>query len=168
MRSTTSAVVVSAAIALLTARAALPCSCVELGSGEPDARLDLRVADAVFAGRVVDLQDITLPARPGWPAKSQRVVTIVVMHASQSWKGIDNGQVILFTGNGRGGPDCSFNFEIGKVYLVYAGRGTPFVPNELNASKCSHTKLTSEAARDLKQLGRPALRFNQFGESTSR
>ena len=115
---------------------------------------------AVFSGRVVALLDWPV-ARPDSTFQgSQRhdaelaylkkavkrlQVTIEVLEV---WKGDIVARTEVYTANQC--CVCGFPFELGKEYLIYAGRASS---GHLGVSLCSRTRELSKAADDVAALG---------------
>jgi len=142
-----------AAIALLSAIivglsiGSSACSCAP----PPAANVALNEADAVFAGRVIELRLVPQFGRD--PASSFLVEDLEVTIAVHSlWKGEVGETQRLFTTFTC--CVCGFHFEIGEEYLVYATD----VDGMLRTSMCTRTTLLSAASEDLVILGdlRPA------------
>lgn len=97
----------------------------------------LNMSDAVFAGKIIDLDPITFSV-------------------SSVWKGAEYETIILLSD----ATTCGFNFAENKEYLVYAhkpGRSrvsNPLITGEkLTTNICTRTKLLADANEDLQELG---------------
>jgi hypothetical protein len=98
-------------------------------------------SQTVFAGNVVEiLRD---------PESS---VVVVKFRVESSWKGRLPKKVSVSTGQGHG--DCGYQFEVGQSYLVYAYGSDE---NSLSTNICQRTAPLSEAAADIKLLGKRKL-----------
>ena len=137
-------------------RSVIPCAlCRCVPSGSPAK--ELAHATAVFSGRVdaITRDDSIPPLDTAWSVAQQnawfvrlfeqRQVRISVLRV---WKGQVSETITLVTGGG--GPDCSYEFEIGAAYLVYA---YPSRRAGLSATSCSRTRLLSKAEEDMRELG---------------
>lgn len=120
-------------LVLLVADPAHACSCVPI-----DPRQAFERADAVFEGRVLEIERATDPTSP------IRVTLAVVQH----WKGIDTERAVLETSAG-GTAACGVPFEVHTSWLVYAAREG----GALTASLCSRTSRIEDAREDLAALG---------------
>ena len=118
---------------LAAADAALACSCAPA----PPPQEALQQAAAVFTGTVVGVD-------------TAGVTNTVRLRVERSWKGAKCGEVTVVTS--ADSAACGYDFQVGQSYLVYAERQK----GKLNASLCSRTSLTSQAAEDLAALGEPA------------
>jgi hypothetical protein len=96
-------------------------------------------AEAVFVGTVTESHRELIAGGFEWRVK---------LSVEQSWKGADEDEVIIYVGKNE---DCTFSFEAGKKYLVYAwrqeGRG------RLMTNTCSRTRLAEAGSEDLQKLG---------------
>ena len=104
---------------------------------ETDVGTAFERADAVFEGRVLDVQAGADPSTP----------THVTLEVVQQWKGVDRERVELETP--ASSASCGVAFEVGTSWLVYAER----VDGALHAGLCSRTKRIEEAQEDLAELG---------------
>lgn len=117
------------------------CTC---GAPNPNQSLKRQVtaalseSRAVFSGRVLEVTD-----------NPEAFGVVVKLRVERHWKGSPPLEVRLFTG--RGGGDCGYRFEVGERYLVYA-----YGPraSELSTNICQRTAKLSEAAKDLRVLGK--------------
>jgi hypothetical protein len=129
------------------------CRCVPSGSPAKE----LTHATAVFSGRVdaITRDDSIPPLDTTWSVAQQnawfgrlfeqRHVRLKVLRV---WKGKVSETITVVTGGG--GPDCSYEFEIGAAYLVYA---YPSRRGGLYATSCSRTRLLGKAEEDMRELG---------------
>ena len=101
----------SALVAFMPA-AALACSCGQ-DEGPPQQQVALARsrADAVFVGKVIELR-----IKPTPPYSSS--LLLAVFEVSESFKGRVGPLVVMPSGGNS--SDCSYGFESGKTYLVYA------------------------------------------------
>ena len=65
-------------------------------------------ADAVFSGKVVEIKESPMNSRD----------FIIKFKVAKSWKGESSQEITISTA--KESAMCGFNFEIGKIYLVYA------------------------------------------------
>ncbi|MDQ4067169.1 MAG: hypothetical protein M3114_06240, partial [Thermoproteota archaeon] len=73
----------------------------------------------------------------------------MIFEVGEVWKGeglVKRDEILLFAPEG----DCSFDFRVGELYLVYA---TYNIENMLTTSTCDRTAQLSEAQADLDLLG---------------
>jgi len=68
----------------------------------------------------------------------------------QAWKGVESGSFTLV----GSGSNCTYPFEVGREYLVYAGATEP--GDAVGASYCGLTRPVVRAKLDLDLLGPPA------------
>lgn len=131
----------AAVVALLAvAPAAEACSCAP----PSDPRAELEHADAVFSGRVVEVD----------PGEQQRGFRrLAVRFALDAvWKGVpENDEVTVRTAEHSAA--CGYSFEPGEEYLVYAYESDS---GELTTGLCTRNTPLSRAADDLAALGEPA------------
>ena len=137
-------------------RSATPCEiCRCVPSGSPAEALTH--ATAVFSARVdtIARDDSIPPLDTAWSVAQQnawfgrlfeqRQVRLTVLRV---WKGKVSETITVVTGGG--GADCSYEFEIGATYLVYA---YPSRRGGLSATSCSRTRLLGQAEEDMRELG---------------
>ena len=104
------------AVVALLAQPACGCQCGEL----PSIAQGLATADAVFAGRVVEVWPVRVSAA-GYDGIAQRAT----LRVDARFKGVapmksaDAAEQTLFETGGT----CSFRFTRGEAYLVFARRG---------------------------------------------
>jgi len=126
---------VLAILLLVSARAALACSCAGGGSAKENAL----GSDAVFAGVVESIEDTGR-----WELK-------VTFRVLQWWKGDELSEsVVVITG--RDGAACGYPVVKGQAFLVFASH-TP--EKGLSLSLCSRTSALVCAMDDVKALGPP-------------
>jgi hypothetical protein len=131
------------AFCLIVPRVSLACSCnVSHLAGKSEkyqVNYARKHADAVFSGVVTE---IVIDEKSHTYEAKFRVRAL--------WKGVDSKEVSLF-----GGTDCCFcqyEFKVGESYVVYAILDKE--GDRLATSICQRTKPMSEAAKDLKYLGK--------------
>lgn len=129
------------------ASSVVACSCVE----NPSVEVALQKSDAVFSGNVIDVREKRQPN--GYRPKSVHFEVI------DTWKGVEETQIIIVTG--LGGGDCGFDFKEGQEYLVYANESTMYGDKSLVAIICSRTTELSLAQEDLLILGEGELPTNE-------
>ena len=95
-------------------------------------------ARAVFTGTVLEITKLPNDLK-----------VTVKFKVRESWKGVRSAEARVFTG--QGGGDCGYKFEKGKEYLVYAYKRSD---SGLETNICQRTALLTEAAEDLKVLGK--------------
>lgn len=149
--------IVTLPLVALNASLAEGCSCIYAGP----ACERFWTTDAVFDGTVLSIEAIPREVHVGRQTFSVND-KLVRLDVRQSWKGVDIGQIEVFTG--QGGGDCGFDFAVGERYLVFAYKA----PNDgrLHASICSLTE-KYEAAADsvlfLESLSKPSRGGRIFG-----
>ncbi len=114
------------------------CSCAEL----PTAEEEIERSDAIFSGRVLEIKEKKVN---GYMTKC------VLFEVTNTWKGVDESQVIITTG--QGGGDCGFRFIEGQEYLVYANESDMYGANSLTTIMCDRTNSLSALQDDLEVLG---------------
>ena len=112
------------------------CSCVQPGTPSEE----LARSTAVFVGRVIS---VTRYSRDSGMVSGMDPVT-VEFDVQTIWKGPDYETMYLTTA--RFGGSCGIGFGEGDEYLVYS-------PNGVTVHLCTRTRLLSEAASDLEELG---------------
>jgi hypothetical protein len=115
------------------------CSCIM----PPPPEDALNEADAVFSGEVVEIIE------NGKFTKGYG--KIVHIKVDEVWKGINDSEVVITTGNNDG--DCGYPFEKGRNYLIYASKSDMYVNNSLSTTICNRTTQIASAAEDLKAIG---------------
>ena len=119
--------------------AAIACSCER----PPGVAEELERSDAVFSGKVIAIEE--KPPLLSVPSKT------VIFEVARTWKGIEQSQVKITTG--QGGGDCGFEFNMGQEYLVYAVKSNSYGLNSLSTIICDRTDILSQAQGDLPLLG---------------
>lgn len=115
------------------------CSCVESGTVQEE----LTRSSAVFSGKVIEIVD----KNKNNSIQSSADPIAVVFEVEESWKGMDQTQVVVYTE--RSSDSCGYEFVLNNEYLVYARENAV----DLNTSICSRTTLLSAADQDMKELG---------------
>ena len=108
---------------------------------------ELARSDLVFSGRVVSIQSIDEgggPAKDPDPEAPDYGVYSIEFDVETVWKGTARETMYLTTN--RDSASCGFTFAQGDSYVVYA-------QDDLVVSRCSRTRLLSEAEQDLDDLG---------------
>lgn len=113
------------------------CSCAEL----PTPAEELERSDAVFSGKVLEIKEEKLK---GYLIKK------VLFEVKNTWKGVDESQVIITTG--QGGGDCGFRFIEGQEYLVYANESDMYEAKSLTTVICDRTNRLNALQSDLEFL----------------
>ncbi|MCQ6276376.1 hypothetical protein JMM81_15785 [Bacillus sp. V3B] len=121
------------------------CSCAEL----PSVEEEFDRSKAVFSGKVVDIREKR--SLKGYTSKS------VLFEVVNTWKGVEQSQIIITTG--QGGGDCGFDFKEGQEYLVYANESTMYGVKSLVTVICDRTNELSSSQKDLEVLseGQPPI-----------
>lgn len=121
--------------------AAIACSCVEPQSVE----VELMRSEAVFLGTALEVKE---HKGLGGYVKGKSIL----FEVEESWKGAEESQIIIKTG--QGGGDCGYNFQKGVEYLVYANSSSMYGnEDELVSIICSRTAELSKAQEDLSVFG---------------
>lgn len=115
------------------------CSCAEL----PSVQEEFERSKAVFSGKVVDIEERR--SVKGYTVKS------VLFEVTNTWKGVEQSQIIITTGQGHG--DCGYDFTKGKEYVVYANESTMYGVESLVTTMCDLTGLLSSSQGDVEVLG---------------
>lgn len=102
---------------------------------------ELAKADAVFTGKVTDIEQKEVPFRDGY----KEMVAMVTVKVLKNLKGSSGEATVVYTG--VGGGDCGYGFEKGKEYLIYAKKG---------ADGVLHTDITTRT-RPLEKAGNEVL-----------
>lgn len=119
--------------------AASACSCEQ----PPGVEEELSRSDAVFSGKVISIEE--KPPLLSVPSKT------VIFEVAKIWKGIEQSQVKITTG--QGGGDCGFDFNMGQEYLIYAVKSNSYGLNSLSTIICDRTAILSQSQGDLPLLG---------------
>lgn len=114
------------------------CKC----AGVPSAENELKRSKVVFSGKVIEIKDKKVN---GYILKSVR------FEVMNTWKGIEESQIIITTG--QGGGDCGFAFHTGEEYLVYASESDMYGEKSLITGICDRTGDLGSLREDLKDLG---------------
>lgn len=138
-------VVLMAAVLLSAQNPDDPCRCAR---SKGSIERDLKRADLVFVGKVVDIGDVSILEHPRRRAEPRIKGTRFTV--SRQFKGEPVPKVVVFTD-----PiwDCTYVFKRGKSYLVYAWREN-FWENQFTTTRCIRTALVSDADEDLAALQR--------------
>ncbi len=123
--------VVYISLALLTflfasAEKSFACSCVANAESQTKQIQDAFAgSDAIFSGEVVEIKE----------SPTNKYDFIVRFKVAKFWKGKSSREMTITTA--RDSAMCGYNFEIGKIYLVYAsGKSENF-----STTNCSRTNL---------------------------
>lgn len=128
-------------VGLLQPGIADACSCERT-----DVAVAFKASDAVFSGRVVDVQP---------SGESRSGVLKVTFQVAEVWKGIDAPTVSVVTPSNSAA--CGYGFTKGKSYLVYAYEEPE---GKRQVSLCSQTKTLESAKPDFAILGKSARQFD--------
>jgi hypothetical protein len=115
------------------------CSCVP----PPSVETALSRADVVFSGKVISVEEQR--SLRGYITKK------ILFEVSQTWKGVNESQIIITTGSGGG--DCGGAFSEGEEYLVYSRESDMYGKKQLITTICDRTVALSSANEDLGVLG---------------
>jgi hypothetical protein len=108
--------------------------------------------DSVFTGTVEEIDDPGLPIVPRGaapPAPGQFPQRKVRFRIAEVFRGTDPSEREIVIETGLGGGDCGYNFQRGRDYIVYASKRPG---GALSTGICSPTRLSEDAAADLKYL----------------
>lgn len=141
-----------AAVALLAAAAppAVACDCRGLPKVSPAI---MEEAEYIFSGVITSITErqcsSTTRHRDGsGEIKSEYLPRYVDFEVTAAWKGVDHGEFRLASTL----SDCSFPFQLGGTYLVFALQAEGTLPE---TSICTRTREVSEADDLLRALGKP-------------
>ncbi|WP_163100762.1 hypothetical protein [Peribacillus alkalitolerans] len=115
------------------------CSCAE----RPSVESEFNRSKLVFSGVVKDIKENK--SISGYITKS------VLFEVSKTWKGTNESQIIIATG--QGGGDCGYEFVKGIEYFVYANESSLYGDNVLSTGICDRTAELTSATEDLSILG---------------
>lgn len=135
------------------------CSCAMPGSPSES----FRESGAVFSGKVIDISGASSPATallyrifsrlnfyPAFFYSDAFWGNEVTFSVQQSWKGVSETEVTVYTGSGGG--DCGYSFAPGNDYLVYAYQIDRTSGSGLGTGICSRTTQLSYATDDMTYL----------------
>jgi hypothetical protein len=118
---------------------AYACDCVIPSSVETE----FSQSDAVFSGKVISIKESRLPG--GYVKKE------IIFEVYKTWKGLEESQVKITTG--QGGGDCGYHFIPNGEYLVYGRISDMYGKSQLSTGICDRTVDLGAAKEDLKILG---------------
>jgi hypothetical protein len=127
---------------------AYACDCVIPASVETE----LSQSDAVFSGKVISIKD---KRSAGGYAKKE-----IIFEVYQTWKGLEESQVKITTG--QGGGDCGYHFVPDGEYLVYGRNSDMYGKSQLSTGICDRTVDLAAANEDLKILGKGGIPVKQI------
>ena len=130
------------AVLLSCAQRGASCDCVP----PTDVGEAFSLSDAVFTGRVTYIGD-------RHDKNGALAFREYMFRVSRGWKGTGGIDTAILYDIPE--STCSFIFEDGKQYLVYASGDRRF-GGRLSTSICTRTRLLEDAADDLGKLGKPA------------
>ena len=121
------------------ARAESSCAClIKYSDDAKQVKYERKKFKTVFSGQVLDIK-----------VKEGNYLE-VILSVKESWKNAKVSQISIFTVKST--PySCGYDFVKGETYLVFARKADE---GELRVTICSRTKLLSEAALDLRVLGK--------------
>ena len=112
----------------------------------------LQTAEFIFAGQVASVFERTEHATTRRDGSAETTVRPLEQSATfqvlKAWRGVSTAKTTIWTD----GSDCSFFFQPGDRYLIFASRradGHPY------AGLCSHTTPLEQAKPTLNMLGEP-------------
>ncbi|WP_077212289.1 hypothetical protein [Bacillus dakarensis] len=115
------------------------CSCAELPSVEDEYER----SEVIFSGKVIAIKE-----KQSLRGRTTQSVLFEVMN---TWKGVEQSQMIITTG--QGGGDCGIDFIEGEEYLVYANDSNMYGAKSLVTTICDRTDVLSSLQEDLMVLG---------------
>lgn len=128
--------------ALAFAPEAAACSCLQ----QPAPCAEFKETPAVFVARVTEITTETVKDEGSGGEPYQ--VSYAHLSVVQSFKGVAEKQVRMW--QGTGGGDCSFVFEEGETYLLYASYDAESKRYRTNI--CTRSRAVAYAADDLDYL----------------
>ena len=128
------------------------CSCAE----PYPVQQELENSSEVFSGKVIEIVD----QNKNVFSQSSADLVAVLFEVEQSWKGLNQKQVVVYTE--RSSASCGFEFALNEEYLVYAREDS----GTLKAGLCSRTTLLSSADTDLVELGE-GIKATELGKGQS-
>lgn len=96
-----------------------------------------RNADVVFSGKVVEVIE----------TQTNIQISIAKIKVENIWKGSLSNEISIIDYR----TSCSYEFELGKIYLVFANASTD---GSFRTHVCNGNKEYQEAAKELKILGK--------------
>ncbi|TKC16152.1 hypothetical protein [Robertmurraya kyonggiensis] len=115
------------------------CSCAE----QQSVKEEFKQSKAVFSGKVIEVKENR--------RNNGSIVKLVLFEVTETWKGVDETQIIITTGVSDG--DCGIEFKKGEEYLVYATESTMYGENKLVSTICDRTGKLQTLKDDLAFLG---------------
>ena len=142
--------VVLIGVALLWAAApASACDCVRLKPLSASVRTE---APFIFEGQVVEIVERSLHITRTTPSDSsgetRPLGREVVFRVTRAWAGVPGRRISVLLEDG----DCTFPFQAGRQYVVFARRGMKGRPT---TSVCMRTMEADRAQAVIKTLGPP-------------
>jgi hypothetical protein len=135
------------AVLLVGAPPALACDCPPLKPPTSAVRTE---APIVFEGQVVEIVERSLHITRTTPSDStgetRPLGREVVFQVTRAWAGVTSRRVSLFIEDG----DCTFTFEAGQRYVVFATRDSR---GRATTTVCTRTQEADRAEDVLKALG---------------
>lgn len=119
---------------------AYACDCVS----PPSVETELSQSDAVFSGKVIRIKD---KRSAGGYIRNE-----IIFEVYQTWKGVDESQIKIITG--QGGGDCGYHFVPDGEYLVYGRNSEMYGKSQLSTGICDRTVDLEAAKEDLRILGK--------------
>ena len=127
----------------------LACTCENRNTSAQE----FETVDAAFSGKVTEMTEI----------KTENGLIegyLVKFRVEQSWKFIDQSELIIFT---PGVGMCGYPFDVGETYLIYASRKDR---KELTTGICRKTAKLKYAKEELKDLkNRKQLKISKKGNT---
>jgi len=118
------------------------CSCI----GPIHACEAIWTTDAVFVGRVLDVQDLWTSSSSGYSDQYRSVL----LEVDERFKGLKDSDGVVEIGTGMGGGDCGYGFKKDETYLVFGHRDAD--TGRIWTGICSPTHPVSEDVDDLPYL----------------
>jgi hypothetical protein len=121
------------------AKAESSCACaIKYSDDARQVKYERKKFKAVFSGQVLDIKE-----------KGENDLE-VIFAVKESWKNAKVLRISVFTVKSTP-ASCGYDFVKGETYLVFAWKADE---GELRATICSRTKLLTEAALDVRVLGK--------------
>lgn len=134
-------------LVLALASPADSCDCLRLPPPSPATATE---ADVIFQGRTIELVERSEHVtRTRWGSSEGSVRFLekwVAFEVRRSWRGVSSDTILVAVDN----SDCSFQFDPGSEYVVFADRNRPGKPS---TNACMRTMAVENADVVLRVLG---------------
>ncbi|TFB14138.1 hypothetical protein E3U55_14590 [Filobacillus milosensis] len=139
-RGLISTVIILMFVSIYLPNTSYACTCEEPGTVQEE----MNQSSAVFSGKVIEKYDENKDKK----TISSNDPIAFVFEVKESWKGINQTQVVVSTARYSG--SCGYEFALNNNYLVYAQERN----GELEVNLCSRTTVLPYADQDLEELGK--------------